>query len=68
VMSRLFIIKCWLTRHLWVLVAEQPLSYYMENDKVATYMAYYACQRCAKITTEQITNLDNLPEEMRDIL
>lgn len=55
--------KCWLTRHHWLLQGEQPFTLYADNELPRDSWAYYECQHCQKIIKEHIVNLDNAPKQ-----
>lgn len=60
-MKKLLRLKCWLTRHHWLLQGSYPVSRYVKNDKVAEYTNLYCCQVCGKLNLTDVINLDNLP-------
>lgn len=56
-------IKCWLTRHHWLLQGEQTRTLYEDNLLPRDSWYYYECQVCGKIERQNIINLANMPVE-----
>ncbi len=54
-------IKCWLTRHHWLLQRKLPVGYDHR------YIYEYQCQVCGKMKNQKVINLDEMTTKQEEI-